>query len=285
MKKVLSSKKNLFLLIFVLIVPIFLLYGCGEMATYNITATSSYSQYGYVTGMGVYNEGSRVTLTARGINNHRFVAWVYQNKQIISPNDNAYTITTSDDNLTSTLSFNATSYTSDNYTAVFEDDSQMYYLPASVFMVEREVGGEIIEGTEENSVQICTGNLSIEIGENTLSYRNAVNLTNQTFTNVRTNFSDVRQVLKLSDYQSPIATPYHLRFTFSTENAQNVTKYVTLYYGESKVQDGVIITFNSNGDILLSCDVYSITETSSDGVESVSLVTLVITLSQLKISA
>ena len=106
------------------------------MATYNITATSSYSQYGYVTGMGMYNEGSRVTLTARGINNHRFVAWVYQNKQIISPNDNAYTITTSDDNLTSTLSFNATSYTSDNYTAVF--------ITAYVFLVLCGVVGMLI---------------------------------------------------------------------------------------------------------------------------------------------
>ena len=267
-----KSKKSLLFLILILVAPIFLLVGCGEVQSYNITATTN-CQNGNVTGMGRYDDGSRVTLTARGVNNHRFIAWVYQNKTILV-NNNTYNIETSSDSLTSTLTFNASSYTADNYTAIFEDSRQMYYTLSSYRVVEHAEGEEIPEENLENQNVTCVGNLSISIGENVLNYRNPVSLTNQSFLNTTTSFTDIRDVFRLS------TQPYHVRFSFSTGEFKT-TKDITLTYGTSDEQDGVDITFKTNGDIVLSCS-FDLTTEAED--ETNILTALILTISPLRVS-
>ena len=267
-----KSKKSLLFLILILVAPIFLLVGCGEVQSYNITATTN-CQNGNVTGMGSFNDGSRVTLTARGVNKHRFIAWVYQNKTILVSN-NTYNIETSSDSLTSTLTFNASSYTADNYTAIFEDSRQMYYTLSSYRVVEHAEGEEIPEENLENQNVTCVGNLSISIGENVLNYRNPVNLTNQSFLNTTTNFQDIRDVFSLS------TQPYHVYFEFSTGKFKT-TKDITLTYGTSDEQDGVDITFETNGDIVLFCS-FDLTTEAED--ETNILTALILTISPLRAS-
>ena len=265
-----KSKKSLLFLILILVAPIFLLVGCGEVQTYNITATTN-CQNGNVTGMGRYDDGSRATLTARGVNNHKFIAWVYQNKTILV-NNNTYTIETSEDGMTSTLTFNASSYTSDNYTAIFEDSRQMYYTLSSYRVVEHAEGEEIPEENLENQNVTCVGNLSISIGENVLNYRNPVNLTNQSFLNTTTSFTDMRDVFRLT------SQPYYVYFEFSSTGF-SATKQIALTYGTSSTQDDVDVTFEADGDVVLS---YSF-DLSTESADETNIVTsLIITISPLR---
>ena len=266
------SKKSLLLLIVILIAPIFLLVGCGETQTHNITATTN-CQNGNVTGMGRYDSGSRVTLTAKGVNNNKFIAWVYQNKTILI-SDNAYTIETSADSMTSTLSFTASSYTSDNYTAIFEDNRQMYYTVSSYRVVEYAENENIPEENIENQDITCMGALSISIGENVLNRRNIINLTNHGFLNTTTSFQDIRDVFSLS------TQPYHVYFEFSTGKFKT-TKDITLTYGTSDEQDGVDITFETNGDIVLFSS-FDLTTEAED--ETNILTALILTISPLRAS-
>ena len=278
-----KSKKSLLFLILILVAPIFLLVGCGEVQSYNITATTN-CQNGNVTGMGSFNDGSRVTLTARGVNNHRFIAWVYQNKTILV-NNNTYDIETSSDSLTSTLTFNASSYTADNYTAIFEDSRQMYYTLSSYRVVEHAEGEEIPEENLENQNVTCVGNLSISIGENVLNYRTPVNLTNQSFLNTTTNFTDMRDVFRLT------SQPYYVRFTFSS-NEFTSSKTIALTYGNSSEQDedGVEVDFQTNGDIVLTYSFDMTKEETTDGEEGTNdgeakmLTSLILTLCPLRAS-
>ncbi len=276
------SKKSLLLLIVILIAPIFLLVGCGEVQTYNITATTN-CQNGNVTGMGRYDDGSRVTLTAKGVNNKKFIAWVYQNKTILI-SDNAYTIETSADSMTSTLSFTASSYTSDNYTAIFEDNRQMYYTVSSYRVVEHAENTDIPEEDIENQDITCTGALSISIGENALNYRNIINLTNHSFLNTTTPFVNVRDVFSFNNQ-----TPYYIYFTFSA-NEFTSSKTIALTYGNSSEQDeyGVEVDFQTNGDIVLTYSFDMTEEETTDGDEgstddeSNMLTTLILTLCPLR---
>ena len=279
-------KKSFLLLLVVLIAPIFLLVGCGEVQTYNITATTN-CQNGNVTGMGRYDEGSKVTLTAKGVNNNKFIAWVYQNKTILI-SDNAYTIETSADNMTSTLSFTASSYTSDNYTAIFEDARQMYYTVSSYRVVEHAENTDIPEEDIENQDITCTGALSISIGENALSYRDVINLTNYSFLNTTTAFADVRDVFSFNNQ-----TPYYIKFAFSSGNFKT-SKTISLTYGKSGEQDDVDIKFKTDGDIVLTytfdMNEKEIEETPSEDTQSEEtpsekiLTTLILTLCPLRVN-
>ena len=276
------SKKSLLLLIVILIAPIFLLVGCGEVQTYNITATTN-CQNGNVTGMGRYDDGSRVTLTAKGVNNNKFIAWVYQNKTILI-SDNAYTIETSADSMTSTLSFTASSYTSDNYTAIFEDNRQMYYTVSSYRVVEHAENTDIPEEDIENQDITCTGALSINIGENALNYRNIINLTNHSFLNTTTPFLDVRDVFSFNNQ-----TPYYIYFAFSSNDFKS-SKTIALTYGNSNEQDGVDVDFQTNGDIVLTYSFDMTEEETTDGEEGTNdgeakmLTSLILTLCPLRAS-
>lgn len=282
------SKKSFLLLLVVLIAPIFLLVGCGEVQTYNITATTN-CQNGNVTGMGRYDEGSKVTLIAKGVNNNRFIAWVYQNKTILI-SDNAYTIETSADNMISTLSFTASSYTSDNYTAIFEDARQMYYAVSSYRVVEHAENIDIPEEDIENQDITCTGNLSISIGENALSYRDVINLTNQSFLNTTTTFAEIRDVFSFNNQ-----APYYIKFAFSSGNFKS-SKTIALTYGNSSEQDedGVEVDFQTNGDIVLTytfdMNEKEIEETPSEDTPSDEtpsekiLTTLILTLCPLRVN-
>ena len=275
------SKKSFLLLLVVLIAPIFLLVGCGEVQTYNITATTN-CQNGNVTGMGRYDEGSKVTLIAKGVNNNRFIAWVYQNKTILI-SDNAYTIETSADNMTSTLSFTASSYTSDNYTAIFEDARQMYYAVSSYRVVEHAENIDIPEEDIENQDITCTGNLSISIGENVLSYRDVINLTNQSFLNTTTTFAEIRDVFSFNNQ-----SPYYIKFAFSSGNFK-ASKTISLTYGKSGKQDDVDIKFKTDGDIVLTysfdMNEKEIEETPSEETPSEKiLTTLILTLCPLRVN-
>lgn len=277
------SKKSLLLLIVILIAPIFLLVGCGEVQTYNITATTN-CQNGNVTGMGRYEDGSRVTLTAKGVNNNKFIAWVYQNKTILI-SDNAYTIETSADSMTSTLSFTASSYTSDNYTAIFEDNRQMYYTMSSYRVVEHAENTDIPEEDIENQDITCTGALSINIGENALNYRNIINLTNHSFLNTTTPFLDVRDVFSFNNQ-----TPYYIYFAFSSNDFKS-SKAIALTYGNSSEQDGVDVDFQTNGDIVLTYSFDMTEEETTDSEEGTNddevkmLTSLILTLCPLRASS
>lgn len=268
------SKKSLLLLVLILVAPIFLLVGCGEVQSYNITATTN-CQNGNVIGMGKYDDGSRVTLTARGIGGNKFIAWVYQNKTILQ-DGNTYSIVTSDDAMTSTISFTVSSYTADNYTAIFEDSKQMYYTLSSYRVVSHQIDEEIPEENIENQSVTCVGNLSIQIGENVLNYRNPVNLTNQSFLNTTTNFSDISDVFKLSS-----STPYYLYFSFSAENF-SVNKTVSLFYGATNVQDDVNVTFESDGDIVLTYSFNLASDDETTDGENEEVTTLILTVSPLR---
>lgn len=271
-------KKSVFVLLIALIAPIFLLVGCGEVASFNITATVN-CQNGNVTGMGKYDEGSKVTLTARGVNGKKFIAWVYQNKTLLDGN-NAYEITTSDDKLSSTITFTVSAHTSDNYTAVFEDSKQAYYTLSSYRVVRYEEGEDVPAEDLNDQHTTCIGDLRVRVGENELEYRHILELTSENFLNTTTRFSNVKSVLVLTK-------PHYFNFVFTTDDF-SVNKTVVLTYGESNEQDGVKVDFvksddNSiNGNIVLSYTYIPETEEVEEGQEPKQLTTIFLTISPLR---
>lgn len=243
-----AKRLNLFLLALLLIVPVFLLFGCDEPATYYIELTSSNSN-GIASGYGTYTEGETVTLTSRGLtkNNrsYHFVAWVYQNEIILS-NDGVYTISTSEDNMTSTLSFTATSATSNNYTAVFEADTQLYYTFSSLSVTAQN------EEIEINSNLFNNGSITLSFGENAMSYREVFSFNGQIQNGTLLTPESVNQTMKLST-----TSPYQVRLTLNADGINSINKAIPITYptlsSEITTDTSIEASINS-GTITLSFD-------------------------------
>ena len=242
-EKMKAKRLNLFLLALLLIVPVFLLFGCDEPATYYIELTSS-NNNGIISGYGTYTEGDTVTLTARGLYSNRFVAWVYQNEIILS-NDGVYTISTSEDNMTSTLSFTATNATSNNYTAVFEADTQLYYTFSSLSVTAQN------EEIEINSNLFNNGSITLSFGENAMSYREVFSFNGQIQNGTLLTPESVNQTMKLS------TSPYQVRLTLNADGINSINKAIPITYptlsSEITTDASVEASINS-GTITLSFD-------------------------------
>ena len=253
-EKMKAKRLNLFLLALLLIVPVFLLFGCDEPATYYIELTSSNSN-GIASGYGTYTEGDIVTLTARGLtkNNrsYRFVAWVYQNEIILS-NDGVYTISTSEDNMTSTLSFTATSATSNNYTAVFEADTQLYYTFSSLSVTAQN------EEIEINSNLFNNGSITLSFGENAMSYREVFSFNGQIQNGTLLTPESVNQTMKLST-----TSPYQVRLTLNADGINSINKAIPITYptlSSGITTDTTIEASINSGTITLSFDFEKVSE-------------------------
>ena len=252
-EKMKAKKLNLFLLALLLIIPVFLLFGCDEPARYYIELTSS-NDNGIASGRGNYTEGDTVTLTASGkVNNnrsYRFVAWVYQNEIILS-NDGVYTINTSDDNMTSTLSFTATSATSNNYTAIFEADTQLYYTLSSLSVTAQS------EDVEENA-NLFNGNLTLSFGESAINYREVFSFNGQIQNGTLITPESVNQTMRLST-----TSPYQVRLTLSADGISPINKAIPITYptrsNEITTDTSVEATINA-GVISLSFDFERVNE-------------------------
>lgn len=246
-EKMKAKKLNLFLLALLLIIPVFLLVGCDEPARYYINLSFS-NNNGTGSGYGYYTEGDTVTLSARGFTSgnrsYRFVAWVYQNEIILS-NDGVYTINTSDDNMTSTLSFTATSATSNNYTAVFEADTQLYYTLSSLSITAQS------EDVEENA-NLFNGNLTLSFGESVSDYREAYSYDGQFQNGTLLSPDNINQVMLLST-----TTPYHVRLVLNVDDAgiATINKSIPITYptrSSGITTDNTVETSLENGNLSLS---------------------------------
>ena len=164
----------------------------------------------------------------------------------------------------------------------------MYYTVSSYRVVEHAENTDIPEEDIENQDITCTGNLSISIGENALSYRDVINLTNQSFLNTTTTFAEVRDVFSFNNQ-----APYYIKFAFSSGNFKT-SKTISLTYGKSGEQDDVDIEFKTDGDIVLTytfdMNEKEIEETPSEETPSEEtpsekiLTTLILTLCPLRVN-
>lgn len=267
-----TRTKTIFLLLIILLVPILLLFGCDELATFRIDAYVNENKNGTVYGYGTYTEGDTVTLTANGLNGNRFIAWVYQNKTLIT-NNSVYTISTSEDGLSSTLTFSASMATADRYTAVFEDNSQQYYTLSS-YKFTTDLNAEDALPEETTDLLVSGGSINVMIGETITNFRNLTLIEGDFRDRVRTDVSGVTEVLNLS-----YTTPYYIRFNFSYTNSQPVVRTITATLGTNSSSNGVNLVFNQDNsfDIQYTFQI----STMEDEEEVVRDVTLVLTFSPL----
>ncbi|MBP3431433.1 MAG: hypothetical protein J6K39_01075 [Clostridia bacterium] len=157
------KKKFSLLLLSVLLVPLFALFGCEDVVSYPVTIASSSISHGSVQGNGTYAEGSTVTLTANAKSGH-FIAWVHQNATEVEAN-NTYTIvntTGSDEKVTkSVLTFTMSAETQGLYTAVFSE-GKVWYVKYDGMYLTTNPDSEPVE--ENNQETLMTANLSISQG-------------------------------------------------------------------------------------------------------------------------
>ena len=249
--KTLKNKK-IFLLAFLLLIPVFLLIGCDEPETYSITVYSSYEANGRVYGGGNYTDGQTVTLRASGKNRNRVICWLYQNKTILA-DDDTYTISTSEDGLSSKLTFTARSDTHDRYTAVFESASQKYFKLDSYKLTSTPT---LDEPLEEEAESLMSGSLTIQIGENINSYREAFSYTGEFMDNLTTEAENVNQVLYFvrTNTNGEGNQIYYLRYTLTNENGGTITSNsVQLEYGHGQTYDPSNLN-NESATIYLNSD-------------------------------
>ena len=267
------SKSILFLLI-ILLVPLFLLFGCEEPATFRIDTQSNEIKNGTVYGYGTYKEGETVTLTAESRNGKLFIAWIYQNKTIIT-NNSTYNIQTSEDNLKSTLTFTASKGTADIYTAVFQDDTQRYYLLNSYKLTTDLSADEPLED-ESTEILLNSSSLNVSVGATLTTMRDTF-LVEGDFRDGRTvKVEGVTQVLNMS-YDSP----YYVRFALTQSNGEAEVKTTPVQFKENSVNDGVRVIFNGDNSFDVQYT-FQIT-TLEDDEEVLKNITLVLNFSPMTI--
>lgn len=254
-----TRTKNLFLLLLILLVPMLLLFGCEELSTFRIDVYVNENKNGTVYGYGTYTEGETVTLTANGLNGNRFIAWVYQNKTIIS-NNSTYTIAISEDGLNSTLTFTASDATADRYTAVFEDDSQQYYTLSSYkFTTDINSAEPLPEETTETL--ISGGSLNVMIGETITSFRELALIEGDFRDKVTTYVTPSNEVMNLSYTSS-----YYIRFSLTQGSGQSQIRTLTVTLGQDSSTTDVNLIFNQDN----SFDVqYTFQITTQEGEEEI----------------
>ena len=261
-----SKSKAIFFLLIILLVPIFLLFGCDELATFRIDLVVNDGKYGTVYGDGTYTENDTVTLEARGLNGKRFIAWVYQDKFIIN-SDSTYNVYVSEDGLHSTLTFTATKETCDKYTAVFEDDSQQFYTLSS-YKFTTDLASPDALPEEATRTLITGGSLQIMIGENQTAFRDVAQITNDFRDRVKMPIESVSQVMHLSHTSS-----YYVRFNLSSGSGQAQLKTVKVTLGENNVENAAEVKFNKDKtlDLIYTFEIIETVE-EEQVVEEISLV-------------
>ncbi len=214
------KKKFAFMLLSVLIIPIFALFGCDEANYFSVTAFSSWAEAGLVTGAGSYKEGDTVTLTATTLTakNSSVLAWVYQNSLELS-NDETYTITTDEGKQTSTLTFVMNKSTQGKYTAVFKENKLLYTkLTSWRLTTTPEEDSDSYNGQNPYSNTM----LSVSQGISSTLLTNSYNTKDEgetTYNNVAVNVaSEVNQVLELS----PDTSRYILANTQIVKDGKNI---------------------------------------------------------------
>ncbi len=234
--------KKIFMFALILIMPCLVLFGCDQPASYNINVYANCTN-GTVNGQGTYVEGETVTLSANGINGNKFIAWVYQNKKILE-NDSTYTITTSEDNMSSTLSFTSSQTTADRYTAVFQDNKQIYYTLDS-YKFTTSASQE--EPLPEDAETLFSGILSVSFGETNSSYREVFNAETEFKDNVTVKAENVKDVMMLSR-----TSPYYLRFSIDNGSGNVQIKTIPVTYNSNSQANDVSATFNSDRTVTVS---------------------------------
>ncbi len=126
------KRKFLFFMMFLLVLPVFALFGCEKPQYYNFSVRSTGD--GTITingeslkGSASVEEGESVTIVAVA-KNQEFLGWVFQNSTLLSDNS-TYSIkdTTSDGKVVkSVLTFKSSKSTNGGYTAVFNDGKLTY---------------------------------------------------------------------------------------------------------------------------------------------------------------
>lgn len=213
------KRKVSFLILFVLVLPLFALLGCDEVPTYNVNVYTSDGVYGTVSGDGTYASGSTVTLTATPKGNGTFVSWIYQNSTELKT-DGTYTVSTSNETSKSTLSFKISESTKGSYTAVFDEKgktegNKMFYIKLDSYRLTT-LDPSTNNGTTESDdllSAMTNANLTFYHGKTSndlveVAKYEEIDLLN----NYINQTSDISQVLNLSTYSSQ-----HVYVRFSGE--------------------------------------------------------------------
>ena len=206
------KKKLPFLILMVFVLPLFAFFGCNEVTYFSVTAYSSSTIFGSVSGTGTYESGSTITLTATAKQNSTVIGWLYQNTTLLS-NENGYTITTSDDKTNSTLSFESKEATQGRYTAVFED-SKMMYVKLDSYQFETEEPITLL------SMSVLQGNNTSSMSEAYKSDEQKEIATQEAYP-ITTN-----QVLKLSASSSSVVEAEISVIVDNTQRNFNLVGYI-----------------------------------------------------------
>lgn len=194
------KKKLPLLLLIIFVIPVFALFGCQEVSSYEVLVYSSSTIYGAVSGSGTYKDGSTVTLNATAKQGSNFICWVYQNSTQLE-NGNVYKIentTNSAEKIEkSTLTFTASSSTQGSYTAVFSDNKMMYTKLTSL----RITSTPDVDGEEDNLEKdpIMNATISVLQGSSSTNLTNVYQIENAEIKdNVNIVPEKITEVLKLS---------------------------------------------------------------------------------------
>lgn len=223
-------KNKLFkiLLCFVLL-PVFLLTGCGDNSSYTYTIQSS-STFGTVSGTGFKNgtnliqNGKDVTIKATAHQDSKFLAWIYQGKEIVS-RDATYT-------------FKAKSKNAGSYIALFEEDKILYVTLTGIDFQMIET--ENLETSDPNV------SIKVSVGENVNTYKEIYS--NSASVSVEegktTNFQvSIKDVMKLSSKTPTNESSYLYRVSIGGLVLDNYTE--TLYYSDTTVGNNIVYNFET----------------------------------------
>ncbi|MBQ8844901.1 MAG: hypothetical protein IJ008_02665 [Clostridia bacterium] len=216
------------LLCFVLL-PVFLLTGCGDKSSYTYTIQSS-STYGTVSGTGFKNgmssiqNGKEVTIKATAHQDSKFLAWIYQGKEIVSRE--------------ATYTFKAKSKNAGTYIALFEEDKILYVT----------LTGIDFQMVETENLDTSDPNISVKVsvGENVNTYKEIYS--NSASVSVEegktTNFPvSITDVIKLSSKTPTNESSYLYRVSIGGLVIDNYTE--TLYYSDTTIGNEIVYNFET----------------------------------------
>ncbi|MBP3619171.1 MAG: hypothetical protein J6J24_00765 [Clostridia bacterium] len=213
------KRKFAFMLLALIVMPVFALFGCEEVASYPVLVYSSSMLYGSVAGNGTYKDGQEVSLTASAKKGSHFICWVYENTSIVN-DEHIFTITNELDSqekpIKSTLTFTVSASTKGTYTAIFEEEKMMY-TKLTDFMVTTDPTSPPIEDND-GIPELCKANIDISQYQSASSPETVFSETDFTLkNNVIYSPEDVNQVLKMS-IEAQQHININLKMTFPNED-------------------------------------------------------------------
>ncbi len=257
------KKKFCFLLLIVLIMPLFALMGCGEVESYNFSFTKSSEMSGSIygtgisstTGKGTFSEGTIISITANA--NKYFLGWIFQGSLLLTDGGN-YTISNTlneDETIkTSTLSFAANSSTAGNYTAVFFDNNVMYAKFDGFRISKDEKWPEPVDEVGEQDLLFESIN-QMSISQGTSNFTNIYLQNNiPIYDNVKIKpENEIYDIIRLTNKNDSTRQPKQINASLRLDANKQITFNTNIYYKNSdesiKFSDGTYdlkFTFSVN---------------------------------------